>query len=125
MTVSCASHTLSSTVWHYSASEKEALTCLWAVEHFEKFLLGKQFTLHTDQHALRQLLTSPAKAEGVRKASKYIRWAEHLSAYDFDISYRPGKENLVPDVLSCLPLPADSEAVNDYCMTHLIRQICS
>ncbi len=125
VTVSCTLHTFSSTKWHYSALEKEALACLWAVERFEKFLLGKHFTLHTDQHTLRQLLTSPVKAESVRKANKYIHWAQHLSAYDFDISYHPGEENLVPDALTHLPLPTDSEAVNDYYTTHLICQIRS
>ncbi len=104
VTISCASHTLSSTEQHYSASEKEALLCLWVVERFKKFLLGKHFTLHTNQHALRQLLTSPAKAESVHKASKYLCWAKHLSMYDFDIRYHPGEENLVPDALSQLLL---------------------
>ncbi len=52
VTVSCASHTLSLTEQCYSASEKEVLVCLWAVECFKKFLLGKHFTLHTNQHAL-------------------------------------------------------------------------
>ncbi len=61
----------------------------------------------------------------MRKASNYIRWAERLSVYDFNITYCPGEENLMPDALSRLPLPADSEAVDDYYMTHLIRQIRS
>ncbi len=61
----------------------------------------------------------------MRKDSKYIRWVYRLSAYDFDISYHPGEENLVPDALSRLPLPADSEAVEDCYMTHLIRQVRS
>ncbi len=61
----------------------------------------------------------------MRKVSKYLRWAEHLSMYDFDISCHPGKQNLVPDAPSHLPLPADSEAVEDHYTTHLIRQVRS
>ncbi len=43
--ITCASHTLSKTERHYSAVEKEALGCLWAVERFEKYLLGHPFVL--------------------------------------------------------------------------------
>ncbi len=77
VTVSCASHTLSSTEQRYLALEKEALGCLWVVEHFKEFLLGKHFTLHADQHALRQLLTSPAKAESMHKASSCTSSSKH------------------------------------------------
>ncbi len=63
---------LTTTEHHYSAAELEGLACLWAVEKFEKFLLGRHFKLHTDQRALQQILKSPAKAESIRKQSKFI-----------------------------------------------------
>ncbi len=68
MTITCVSHTLSEMERHYLAVEKEAFGCLWAVEWFEKYLLGRPFVLHMDQHALRQVLGSPSKAESVRKS---------------------------------------------------------
>ncbi len=80
-------HTLTETERHYSAVGKEALTCLWAIEHWEKYLLGRPFMLHTDQHALKQVLGSLMQAENTCKMSKFIDWAEHLSAYDFTITY--------------------------------------
>ncbi len=123
VTVCCASHTLTETERHYSTVEKEALACLWAIEHWEKYLLGRSFTLHTDQHALKQVLGSPTQAENTRKTSKFIRWAERLSAYDFTIAYRPGSENLVPDALSRLPQPSSGPAVDDGFTTRLISQI--
>ncbi len=98
----------------YSTAEKEALACVWAVEKFEKFLLSRHFTLHMDQHALHQILSSPSKAVGIRKTLKFIRWAELLSAYDFDIAYQKGEENLVPNALSCLPLPSQANALEDH-----------
>ncbi len=76
VTIMCISHTLTDTERRYSATEKEALACLWAVEHFEKFLLGHHFTLRTDHSSLQQILTSPLKAEGIRKMGKYVHWAE-------------------------------------------------
>ncbi len=62
VTIMCASHTLSATKCNYSAVEKEALTCMWAIEKLDKYLLGIRFTLHTDQHALQQVLGSFTKA---------------------------------------------------------------
>ncbi len=57
------SHMQSVTERHYSTVEKEGLWCLWAVETFGKYLLCCAFTLHMDQHALRQILGSPSQAE--------------------------------------------------------------
>ncbi len=45
-----------------------------------------------------------------------------LSAYDFEICYRPGEENLVPDALSRLPLESTDNAVEDCYMVHLVCQ---
>ncbi len=100
VTICCASHTLSETEQHYSTVKKEALACVWAIEHWDKYLLGKPFALHTDQHVLQQVLNSPTQAESAHKMSKFICWAERLTAYDFKIAYRPGRDNLVPDALS-------------------------
>ncbi len=115
---------LSATECHYSTVEKEGLGCLWAVEKSEKYLLGRPFTLHTDQHALRQILGSPLQAESKRNTSKSICWAERLAAYDFMLVYRPGKDNSVPDMLSHLPLPSTGDALADGYTDCLISQIC-
>ncbi len=123
VTVCCTSHTLTETERHYSTVEKEALVCLWAIEHWEKYLLGLPFTLHTDQHALKQVLGSPSQAENTCKTSKFIRWVECLSAYDFTIAYQPSNENLIPDALSHLPQPSSGPAVNDGFTVWLISQI--
>ena len=41
---------------NFATNEKEALACLWAIECWEKFLLGRHFTLRTDHGALLTLL---------------------------------------------------------------------
>ncbi len=119
----CASHTLSAAECNYSAVKKEVLACMWVAEKFDKYLLGVPFTLHTDQHALQQVLGSPTQAANKRKTSKFIRWAERLSAYDFTLSYRPGKENYVPDMLLRLLLPTEGPALQDALVACLVRQI--
>ncbi len=125
VTISSASHTLSSVERNFAAAEKECLACVWACERFSKYLLGRHLTLNTDQRALEKLLPSLAKVEDIRKSSKFVRWAERLSAFDFTPHYRPGVENFVPDTLSRLPLPSSEPAVHDYTSVRLVSQIHS
>ena len=42
------------------------------------------------------------KLKGKIKNDKIMRWRIDLSCYFFDIEYKPGKDNIVPDTLSRL-----------------------
>ena len=66
--------TLDASQSNYSASEKEALGCLLAIEHWENLLLARPFTLRTDHQALKQTLSGEGKTK--RQTSKFIRWKE-------------------------------------------------
>lgn len=57
-TVAFASPTLLQAERKYSVGEKEALTCIWACEHWHVFLWGTKFELQTDHQALVTLLLS-------------------------------------------------------------------
>ena len=50
--IAYASRSLSTVESRYSQTEKEALSIVWAVEHFHIFLYGKEFTLITDHKPL-------------------------------------------------------------------------
>ena len=52
--VQFASHTLLDRERNFATNEKEALGCVWAIEHWEKFLLGRQFTLRSLRSLLQQ-----------------------------------------------------------------------
>ncbi len=39
---------VSKTEWHNCTVEKEVLVCVWAMNHGDKYLLGKPFMQHTD-----------------------------------------------------------------------------
>ncbi|KAE8879800.1 hypothetical protein PF003_g36224 [Phytophthora fragariae] len=92
--VAYASMVNSPTVANYSISELECLAVVWAVRLFCPHLYGRRFTIVTDHVALKWLMTTK------EPAGRLHRWALTLQEYDFDIVYRPGKENHVADALS-------------------------
>ena len=59
-------------------------------------------------------------------AARLQRWALILSAYDYEIQYKPGVENKEADLLSRLPIPAEVIDPNeqtfnvDYCWALLV-----
>ena len=95
--IAFASRTLQPAERAYSVGEREALACIWACEHWHYYLYGRKFTLRTDHSALTTLLAGSTTG---RKPMRLLRWADRLHQYNFDVVYRPGKENNVADLLS-------------------------
>ena len=60
--IAFASRTLSNVERKYSIGELEALACIWACEKWDRYLMGKSFTLITDHKSLVTLLQS---SEGI------------------------------------------------------------
>lgn len=88
------SKTLSSTQQNYSTTHKELLAIILAIEHFQHYIWGKNFSLYTDHQALTYLFSQN------KVGSRLLRWKILLSEYDFDIIHRKGKNNVVSDCLS-------------------------
>ena len=100
--IAYASHTLTAAEKNYATNEREALGVLWALEHWEPYLLGRKFTLRCDHKPLGALLQHSSQ----RKRDKFIRWSERLSRFDFTFEYIAGISNCVADCLSRLPAPS-------------------
>ena len=78
--------------------EKEAQAIIEAVRNWRQFLTGRHFKLVTDQRSVAFMFN--AKLKGKIKNEKINRWRLDLSCYNYDIVYRPGRENIPPDTLS-------------------------
>lgn len=90
--IAYASRTLNRTEENYSTTEKEFLAMYWAVKHFEHYLWGRKFKLVTDHQPLTYSLSNTNK--------RIFRGKLELEGYDYELIYKPGKNNVVADALS-------------------------
>lgn len=92
-----ASRTLNTHEKNYSATDKEFLAIMWAVNYFRPYLYGNKFKIFTDHQPIKYL---HAKYRGKDLAPRHQRWLLKLGEYQFEIEYLKGKENKVADFLS-------------------------
>lgn len=89
------SKSLSKQERNYSATEREALAVLTAIEHWRCYLEnGLKFTVFTDHSSLKWFLNLN------NPTGRLARWGVRLSVFNFEIKHRKGKDNIVPDSLS-------------------------
>ena len=68
--------------------EREALNIIFGMKKFHQYLYGHKFTLLTDH---KPLLTIFNTRKGIPTVLQ--RWAIILSAYTYDIQYKPTRQN--------------------------------
>ena len=86
----------------WATMEKEAYAIVWAITTFRTYLLGRKFTVRTDNSAASTLKTA--------RQPKLQRWAIILAEYDYEVEYRPGKKQTHVDALSRLPSRSQSKS---------------
>lgn len=84
----------------YCQTEKEAYALVWAVEHFDIFLYGKEFELITDHKPLEFIIGQKSKP-----CARIERWVLRLQSYKYKVVYQPGKTSIA-DPLSRLCKPS-------------------
>ena len=104
-----ASRTLNSNEQNYSNLEREALSVIFGVTKFRKYLLGLPFVIHNDQMPLRKLFAHNASIP-LNCSARVQRWALKLSQFNYEFIYSKGVDNVNSDCLSRIPL-SDTEHV--------------
>ena len=100
-TVEFASKRLSDSEKKFSTTEKESLALIWACEKWRPYLIGKKFILETDHEPLRMIFSTKGFD---RMSLRLARWAVRLMAFNFEIRYKRGSENTIPDFCSRFPV---------------------
>ena len=113
--------TLSTSEQRHLAVEKEAYAVVEALRKWKHLLLGKHFTLITDQRSVSFMLDM--KHLSKIKNDKILRWRLELAAFDFTIIYRPGKLNFAPDTLS-RAISASVSFLSLKSLTNLHESLC-
>ena len=105
-----ASKRLTSAEQNYAQIDREGLGLVFGVNRFRYFLLGRKFEARTDHKPLLGLFSRGCRIPSNANA-RIQRWALLLSQYDFDLVYKAGKENVVADALSRLPVADNLKSI--------------
>lgn len=114
--IAYASRTLSRGEQKFSATERECLAVIWAVERFRPYVEGGHFTIVTDHYSLLWLhnLKDPQ--------GRLARWALRLQPYTYTLVHRKGKEHVVPDMLS-RSMESETESVPVIAEVHQVEDL--
>ena len=114
--VAYASRALSSTETRYAQIEKELLTVVFAFTKFHQYVI-----VESDHKPLEAILKKSLAAAPLRLQ----RMSLQLQKYSFTLHYKPGKEMILADTLSCAyitdcPTSQSSFEEELACMVHMV-----
>ena len=92
--VAYASRQLKKHEVNYPTHDLELAVVVFALKLWRHYLYGTQFEIFTNHQSLKYIFTQ--RDLNLRQC----RWLEFVKDYDFELSYHPGKANVVADALS-------------------------
>jgi hypothetical protein len=107
----------------YTIYDKEMLAIMHALAKFRQYLVGAKFIVKTNHNNLKYFLEQKYLNERQQK------WVRKIQAYDFDIEFVKGKNNVVADALSRRPSTYALSEISVEWKSHLVsgvlqKQIC-
>ena len=115
--IAYASRTLTASERNYAQLHKEALSLVFGVKKYHKYLYGREFTLVTDHKPLVTIL-GPKSGVPPLAAARLQRWAIVLSAYRYKIVFKSTGEHMNADALSRLPVSSVEDPPEDPSVFH-------
>ena len=95
----------------YAPTQLEVAALVYAVEHFEVYLLGQPFTVYTDHQPLVNAFIVHLKSQTRGLLARwYLRLARFLP--NMKVEYKSGATNVVADALSRAPIQGDSDGTS-------------
>ena len=118
--VAFASRSLSKSEQNYAQIEKECLAIVFACERFNQYIHGRDYTvIHTDHRPLIPIFTKPIYNAPKRLQRMLLR----LQKYSLKVTYCPGKEMYIADMLSRAYLKeTTSKSTSDYQIFNLKQE---
>ncbi|KAL5020892.1 hypothetical protein ScPMuIL_000047 [Solemya velum] len=110
--IAFASRALTSTEKNYAQIEKECLAIVFACEHFNQYIFGRDIIhVQSDHKPLQSIFNKPLLSAPKRLQRMLLR----LQRYRLEVKYKKGTEMYIADMLSraYLPLKSVKEATND------------
>ena len=99
--VAYASRSLTNAGSRYAQIEKELIAVQFSLEGFQQYIYGKKVTIESDHKPLEAIV----KKALASTPSRLQRILLTMQKYDYTLEYKPGKELVLPDMLSRAPLP--------------------
>lgn len=99
--VAYASRSLTDAESRYAQIEKELLAVQLSLERLNQYTYGKRVTTESDHKPLKAIVKK-ALASAPPKLQRILL---RMQKYDYTLEYKPGKELIIPDMLSRAPLP--------------------
>lgn len=82
---------------NWSTYAREMLAIVVSIRTWRPYLMEHKFIIQTDQRSLRYLLEQRILTPEQQK------WAGKMAGYDYEIVYKPGRNNAAADALSRVP----------------------
>ena len=102
--IAFASKFLTDVETHYANIERECLSVCFSLEKFHTYLYGRHVIVENNHKPLQMI-----QHKTIHGTPPRLQWMLlHMQKYDYTIYYKPGKDMVLADCLSCFPSPKKS-----------------